>query len=62
MEIELEEVPCKWCEEPTAMTGTGLCDNCYEVTHRLDNMLVKKKDLVILICKSYLALANNGGE
>ena len=37
-------VPCKWCSKPTPMTGTKLCDNCYEldVRIRLDTALARR--------------------
>ena len=37
-------VPCKWCSKPTPMTGTKLCDNCYEldVRIRLDTELTRR--------------------
>lgn len=28
-------VPCKWCRAPTWHTGTGCCDNCWELQHRI---------------------------
>jgi hypothetical protein len=30
-------VPCKTCGKPTAMTGTKLCDGCWEVESRLES-------------------------
>lgn len=27
---------CKYCGQPTAMEGTGMCDSCWEVEHRLE--------------------------
>jgi hypothetical protein len=32
--------PCKICDEGTSRIGTGLCDNCWEVIHRLRGMPV----------------------
>jgi hypothetical protein len=42
-------VPCKICDEPTRMTGTKLCDGCWEVTHRIEYFLhfPKGKQFVI---------------
>lgn len=28
-------VPCKWCCTPTAMTGTKMCDGCWELERRI---------------------------
>lgn len=28
-------VPCKWCKAPTWHTGSGCCDNCWELQHRI---------------------------
>lgn len=28
-------VPCKWCRAPTWHTGTGCCDNCWELSSRI---------------------------
>jgi hypothetical protein len=33
---ERETVPCMICGRPTPMTGTKLCDGCWEVTSRLE--------------------------
>lgn len=32
-------VPCKTCTTPTPMTGTKLCDACWEVERRLADYL-----------------------
>jgi NMD protein affecting ribosome stability and mRNA decay len=42
MSIELRldpatTVPCKLCGEPTTMLGTKLCDNCWELEHRIQS-------------------------
>lgn len=29
-------VPCKWCRGPTWHTGTGCCDNCWELHSRIE--------------------------
>ena len=29
-------VPCKWCSAPTAMTGTNMCDGCWELERRIE--------------------------
>lgn len=34
-----ESVPCKFCTQPTPMTATRLCNNCWEVTRRLEDFL-----------------------
>ena len=31
----LKEIPCKFCTKPTKMVGTKMCDDCWEVEHRL---------------------------
>jgi len=36
---EIVVVPCMFCGKPTAMLGTIKCDNCWEVTSRLDDFL-----------------------
>jgi len=33
----METVPCKICETPTTMTGTGLCDRCWELKRRTEH-------------------------
>ena len=33
--LDIKHVPCKTCSYPTDKTGTGLCDGCWEVEHRL---------------------------
>jgi ribosomal protein L37E len=38
-----ETVPCKRCGEPTSYLGTKLCNNCWEVEHRLDLYLRSEK-------------------
>lgn len=30
-----EKVPCTFCEQPTLMLGTKMCDNCWELRSRL---------------------------
>lgn len=37
-------VPCRLCEKPTSMTGTRLCDRCWELERRIfaDPVLAKK--------------------
>jgi hypothetical protein len=34
-----ETVPCKTCGTPTPMTGTKLCDPCWELEVRLEDYL-----------------------
>lgn len=34
-----QEIPCAHCGEPTAMLGTRLCDNCWEIDRRSDEPL-----------------------
>lgn len=41
-EIEAE-VPCRFCGTPTSMLATRLCNNCWEVEHRLDQFLESEK-------------------
>lgn len=38
--MNAEQCPCKVCGQPTRMTGTKLCDPCWEVTHRLKGFVV----------------------
>jgi len=36
MHTENEEtILCKWCSEPTKFTGTAMCNNCWEMSHRI---------------------------
>lgn len=28
-------VPCRWCSKETPMTGTEMCDRCWELDHRI---------------------------
>jgi hypothetical protein len=37
--LGVKHVPCKTCGFPTDKTGTGLCDGCWEVEHRLATYL-----------------------
>lgn len=32
----LQTVACRFCKAPTPMTGTKLCDPCWEVDKRID--------------------------
>jgi hypothetical protein len=32
-------VPCTYCREPTPMTGTKLCNRCWEVDRSLEDFL-----------------------
>jgi hypothetical protein len=36
-----ETIPCKICGVATEMMGTKLCDNCWEVLHRIREMPVE---------------------
>lgn len=36
-------VACKFCGRGTSMLGTGQCDNCYEVSSRLQGFLASEK-------------------
>lgn len=38
MRDERETVPCQFCELPTPMLGTRMCDNCWEVHARIRSM------------------------
>jgi hypothetical protein len=41
-----ETVPCKYCNKETSMTGTKLCDNCWELEVRMrSNIEVAEKIL-----------------
>ena len=31
-------VPCKHCDSPTFMTSTELCDECWELEHRIEHV------------------------
>jgi hypothetical protein len=35
MGAEMKTVPCKWCGTPTPMTGTRLCNRCWELDSRI---------------------------
>ena len=43
-------VPCKWCEKPTPMTGTRMCERCFE----LDNRIADKPALAARILAHYV--------
>ena len=32
-------VPCKFCDKPTPMTNTKMCDGCWETEHRIEDFL-----------------------
>lgn len=32
-----ETVPCQFCDTPTRMTGTKMCNNCWEIQGRISN-------------------------
>lgn len=34
-----DTTPCGICQTPTTYLGTGLCDNCWEIEHRLSDLL-----------------------
>lgn len=31
-----ETIPCTLCDKPTTMLGTKLCDNCWELSRRIE--------------------------
>lgn len=39
-----EKVPCKYCGKPTPMTGTELCDPCWEVESKVEYFLTCVKN------------------
>ncbi len=39
----MSTVPCKFCDAPTHYRGTRLCNNCWEITHRIDQFLRSEK-------------------
>lgn len=41
--MKTETVPCETCGEPTAMTSTKRCNDCYEVELRLPKFLSHAK-------------------
>lgn len=41
--IERPVIPCKYCQKPTPMLATKLCDNCWEVERRLTVFLRSSK-------------------
>jgi len=44
--METTTVPCKICSEPTTMTGTCLCDRCWELDRRIsDNSIIARRIL-----------------
>jgi hypothetical protein len=45
---EPTHVPCRWCSLPTRMTGTKMCDSCYELSSRIE----ENKPLAIKILSS----------
>ena len=32
----MNTVPCKYCSTPTPMTGTELCESCWELERRIE--------------------------
>ncbi|MCK5606656.1 hypothetical protein KAR91_32440 [Candidatus Pacearchaeota archaeon] len=49
--VERSMIPCKMCGDPTGMKGTRLCNNCWEVTSRLDDFLQCKNGQFFTIKK-----------
>ena len=41
--IKMEQIECKLCGKMTNMTGTKLCNGCWEVDSRLDIFFQNKK-------------------
>lgn len=48
-----EEVPCKWCGEPTTYTGTEECNNCHEIRCRIhpENLEIILKMIIACITR-----------
>lgn len=51
-EYREKTVPCKICRTPTEMTGTELCDGCWEVIHRLEVFLKTPKGLHYILTQA----------
>lgn len=41
-----DTVPCQFCGRPTPMTGTKMCDNCWEVDRRIDDFVTSRPGLL----------------
>jgi hypothetical protein len=44
--MEKETVKCKWCSTETRMTGTKMCDSCWELEHRIEMNLTLAKRMI----------------
>lgn len=69
-ELYRETIPCRLCGRPTPMTGTQLCDRCWELESRIrgDTELAKKifediKDRKLHeLSEEIYDICNDGGE
>lgn len=56
---EKNSIPCKWCGDQTTSLGTGECDRCWELRHRIekDKELAEKMiNKIFKISKSQRAI------
>lgn len=44
--MDYNTVRCKWCAMPTLMTGTKMCDRCWELSVRVRNNLLLAERMV----------------
>jgi len=51
-----ETVPCKWCSTQTPMTGTELCDRCWELDGRIRRDLELANRIIAFYSKSTRSL------
>jgi hypothetical protein len=47
----MDTCECKICGSDKALTGTKLCNQCWEVTSRLDYHWLKNPQAVLFVCK-----------
>lgn len=49
-------VPCKFCGEPTGMTGPKMCNGCWEVDRRVDEFARTQagKDRLVLAIAGWI--------
>jgi len=52
-----DTIPCKWCGEATNFIGAEMCDDCWELNHRIPG----KEEIVIkMLTENGYGLASLG--
>lgn len=56
--LTTETVPCKYCGNETQCVSTKVCNNCWEVEHRLPSFLKSEKgrEFVVALLEKQLGL------